>query len=294
MIAAIGPAQSNRDETVSTLKYADRAKQIKNKPKINTQTDQQNSKIKQYQDEIQKLKDALAQRQGDVSSPVRLADAADSDPAIRLAREQRAAIERDHLALVESSVSVSAAALSDQSRILQSERSAIDDLQKAIDDRSRQVLIGGAVVEAAAAQRQRLESVESELAQRRLDQQKLRGELEEFDSATAALSAHYASLQDELVAKSSALQRLYDKYTEKKAEFTVIQSEFADERASLVETVSASSRRLSAATALCEYLVPRRYLSLIKSRAIYDESIGEWRLPHSSVAGGVGGNGDDD
>jgi len=35
MIANIGPADYNMEETLSTLRYADRAKSIKNKPKIN-------------------------------------------------------------------------------------------------------------------------------------------------------------------------------------------------------------------------------------------------------------------
>ena len=35
MIAAISPANYNYDETLSTLRYASRAKSIQNKPKIN-------------------------------------------------------------------------------------------------------------------------------------------------------------------------------------------------------------------------------------------------------------------
>lgn len=35
MIANISPADYNYDETLSTLRYADRAKNIKNQPKIN-------------------------------------------------------------------------------------------------------------------------------------------------------------------------------------------------------------------------------------------------------------------
>ncbi len=35
MIANIGPADYNYDETISTLRYANRAKNIKNKPRIN-------------------------------------------------------------------------------------------------------------------------------------------------------------------------------------------------------------------------------------------------------------------
>lgn len=35
MIAAASPASSNYSETLSTLQFADRAKQIKNKPVVN-------------------------------------------------------------------------------------------------------------------------------------------------------------------------------------------------------------------------------------------------------------------
>lgn len=35
MIAAVSPAHYNYEESVSTLRYASRAKQIQNKPKIN-------------------------------------------------------------------------------------------------------------------------------------------------------------------------------------------------------------------------------------------------------------------
>jgi hypothetical protein len=35
MVANVGPAAGNSDETLSTLRYANRAKSIQNKPKIN-------------------------------------------------------------------------------------------------------------------------------------------------------------------------------------------------------------------------------------------------------------------
>ena len=35
MIACVSPADSNMEETLSTLRYADRARKIKNKPVVN-------------------------------------------------------------------------------------------------------------------------------------------------------------------------------------------------------------------------------------------------------------------
>ena len=62
MCANLGPAAPNFDETISTLRYADRAKQIKNKPIINE--DPKDTMLREMQDEISRLKAMLEARKG--------------------------------------------------------------------------------------------------------------------------------------------------------------------------------------------------------------------------------------
>eukprot|EP00108_Taenia_solium_P007047 TsM_001205000 transcript=TsM_001205000 gene=TsM_001205000 len=57
MIACLSPADNNYDETLSTLRYANRAKNIKNKPVINE--DPKDALLRQYQEEIARLKAIL-------------------------------------------------------------------------------------------------------------------------------------------------------------------------------------------------------------------------------------------
>ncbi|XP_052823779.1 kinesin-like protein KIF17 [Octopus bimaculoides] len=57
MVACLSPADNNYDETLSTLRYANRAKNIKNKPKINE--DPKDVLLREYQEEITKLKALL-------------------------------------------------------------------------------------------------------------------------------------------------------------------------------------------------------------------------------------------
>ena len=54
MVANMGPAAYNYDESVTTLRYANRAKNIKNKPKINE--DPKDALLREFQEEIGKLK----------------------------------------------------------------------------------------------------------------------------------------------------------------------------------------------------------------------------------------------
>ena len=57
MVACLSPADNNYDETLSTLRYANRAKNIKNKPKINE--DPKDALLREFQEEITKLKAML-------------------------------------------------------------------------------------------------------------------------------------------------------------------------------------------------------------------------------------------
>lgn len=58
MIAAISPADCNYSETLSTLRYANRAKNIINKPTINE--DPNVKLIRELREEITKLKSMLS------------------------------------------------------------------------------------------------------------------------------------------------------------------------------------------------------------------------------------------
>ncbi|XP_021565533.1 LOW QUALITY PROTEIN: kinesin-like protein KIF17 [Carlito syrichta] len=68
MVACLSPADDNYCETLSTLRYASRAKNIKNKPHINE--DPKDALLREYQEEIKKLRAILAQQMcpGDLSA----------------------------------------------------------------------------------------------------------------------------------------------------------------------------------------------------------------------------------
>lgn len=58
MIANVGPADYNYDESMNTLRYAARAKNIQNKPRINE--DPKDALLREYQEELVKLREQLA------------------------------------------------------------------------------------------------------------------------------------------------------------------------------------------------------------------------------------------
>jgi kinesin family protein 3/17 len=67
MVANIGPASYNFDETLVTLRYANRAKNIKNKPVINE--DPKDALLREFQEEIMRLKSQLEGKGGGGGGP---------------------------------------------------------------------------------------------------------------------------------------------------------------------------------------------------------------------------------
>ncbi|KAI9755528.1 MAG: hypothetical protein M4579_004254 [Chaenotheca gracillima] len=96
IIATVSPAKSNLEETISTLDYAFRAKNIRNKPQVN-QTISKKTLLREFTGEIEKLKSELIatrQRNGVYLSNENYEDMTNESESRRiLSDEQRAKIE---------------------------------------------------------------------------------------------------------------------------------------------------------------------------------------------------------
>ena len=65
MVACVSPADSNLEETISTLRYADRARKIKNKPIVNK--DPKAAELSRLRSQVQELQMRLLD--GGAASP---------------------------------------------------------------------------------------------------------------------------------------------------------------------------------------------------------------------------------
>ena len=102
IIATVSPAKSNLEETISTLDYAFRAKNIRNKPQINSMVSKK-TLLKEFTAEIEKLKSELIatrQRNGVYLSNEQFEEiTVESESRRILSEEQRARIETMEVSL---------------------------------------------------------------------------------------------------------------------------------------------------------------------------------------------------
>jgi len=255
MIANCGPAGYNYDETLSTLRYASRAKNIKNKPKINE--DPKDAMLREFQEEIARLRSQLenaaagggggaggvpgapgktvvekvvvekvVERVVEVTKGVdeaKVKEIEERAAAEREAIRKAAADERQALLAAQNKTEEEKARLAEELRQREEaqEKAAAEraSMQKKLVAMQEKLLVGGKMLDMAQKQeadlkRARLELQRQEEERKRLEQEHVR----EMEEANLMIEEQYATMQDEVVAKTKKLKRCWQKLQAAKAE----------------------------------------------------------------------------
>ena len=312
MIANCGPAGYNFDETLSTLRYADRAKRIKNKPKINE--DPKDAMLREFQEEIQRLREELeakAKEAGtttitvdgkEVVVPVaagatrvveRVGMSEEERKALREeAKKERDALEREAAAEREKLLSEKAATEEEREALRKQLADKLDAHQTAEKERSKLVstlaqmqeklLMGGRLMDKASKQEAELRKAERELEERRRQEERLAREMEE---ANLLMEEQYSTLQEEATSLRRKLKKLHAKYQAAKAEVRDLEEEFQSEREGLLDMMRELTRTARLKQAILDAFVPPAELERLESTAVWDEEASAWMIRGSELGG---------
>ncbi|TMS39466.1 hypothetical protein L596_005982 [Steinernema carpocapsae] len=282
MLACISPSDNNYDETLSTLRYANRAKNIKNKPKINE--DPKDALLREYQLEIERLKQ-IAVNGSSEQVIVQNVDLEEEREKLRAEFEQAMNQLRAEYELEQKSK----AALQQELASLQSqyEKAQADietdtnpaDIKKRIEMLQNQ-LVGGEQVNNEALKADR--------------QKKMKAAEKKMQRLAAALNVHrddpllhvYNSTQEKLEALTKQYTQEQEKVRALEREVEDIQGEFELDRLDYLETIRKQDQQLRLCYQIFEKLQPTirkdlNYANLekIRKEAIWDDDQQRWCIP---------------
>lgn len=313
MCANAGPAEYNYDETISTLRYANRAKNIKNKPVINE--DPKDATLREYQDEISKLKAQLSEIQtstpalGIANHPIAESKSTDeerhvNDEKLRAVEEQaekekaeimaRSKEEMNKLRTAQNETTrerkMLEAKLDEESKV----RTEIDKqrvtLQRKLQDMEAQLMIGGEIVDKAAKQDAALRKAEQDLIAKKEKELVLARQMAEKEEANFQLNEKYSSLQEEAQSKTKKLKKLWIKYQQAKNEIEDLNCEFEEERNDMLETIRDLTKQMKLKDLIIANFIPPKYNALLNEEskggiAKWQESNETWVIPRLDLAG---------
>lgn len=305
MCANIGPADYNYDETISTLRYANRAKNIKNKARINE--DPKDALLRQFQKEIEELKKKLEEGEEISGSDISGSGEEDDeegevgeDGEKRKKRRDQAGkkkVSPDKMVEMQAKIDEERKALETKLDMEEEERNKAraelekreKDLLKAQQEHQslleklsaleKKVIVGGVDLLAKAEEQEKLlEESNMELEERRKRAEQLRKELEEKEQERLDIEEKYTNLQEEAQGKTKKLKKVWTMLMAAKSEMADLQQEHQREIEGLLENIRQLSRELRLQMLIIDNFIPQDYQEMIENYVHWNEDIGEWQL----------------
>nr|AAC72294.1 kinesin family member protein KIF3A [Homo sapiens] len=305
MCANIGPADYNYDETISTLRYANRAKNIKNKARINE--DPKDALLRQFQKEIEELKKKLEEGEEISGSDISGSEEDDDEEGevgedgekrkkrrIQIGKkkvspdkmiEMQAKIDEERKALEtkldmeEEERNKARAELEKREKDLLKAQQEHQSLLEKLSALEKKVIVGGVDLLAKAEEQEKLlEESNMELEERRKRAEQLRRELEEKEQERLDIEEKYTSLQEEAQGKTKKLKKVWTMLMAAKSEMADLQQEHQREIEGLLENIRQLSRELRLQMLIIDNFIPRDYQEMIENYVHWNEDIGEWQL----------------
>uniref|UniRef100_A0A8C7J902 Kinesin-like protein n=1 Tax=Oncorhynchus kisutch TaxID=8019 RepID=A0A8C7J902_ONCKI len=310
MCANIGPADYNYDETISTLRYANRAKNIKNKARINE--DPKDALLRQFQKEIEELRKKLQEGEeisGSEGSGSEEMDEGDDEgregrskrrgkgprsPSLPTGKkkvspdkmvEMQAKIEEERkeleatLDMEEEERNKARAELEKREKDLLKAQQEHHLLLEKLSALEKKVIVGGVDLLAKAEEQEKLlQESNNELEERRRRAEQLRRELEEKEAERLDMEEKYSSLQEEAQGKTKKLKKVWTMLMAAKSEMADLQQEHHREIEGLLENIRHLSRELRLQMLIIDSFIPQEYQEMIENYVQWNEDIGEWQL----------------
>ncbi|XP_014669570.1 PREDICTED: kinesin-like protein KIF3B [Priapulus caudatus] len=316
MVANIGPASYNYDETMTTLRYANRAKNIKNRPKVNE--DPKDALLREFQEEIARLKKHLAERAGGGGGGGRKRrrrrrgkveydadgreiieeevddedeDGDDDVDEETLLKQQRDKLEAEKVAILNDKNMIAEEREKLLSEAQQKEQELarhhkqMHDVHSKIKAMESKLLSGGKnIIDHTNEQQRALEQRRLEIAEQKRRQREMEQTLETKEASAMEIGETFSNLRQEVEIKTKKLKKLFAKLQATKLEIQDIQEEHSRERQELEETQNSLTKELKLKYLIIENFIPLDEKNKMMNRCVFEEEDDTWKLTPLSKA----------
>lgn len=286
MIATLGPASYNYDETLSTLLYATRARQIKNAPRVNE--DPKDALLGQLRQKIAELKKQLELQNAAAAASGIAMPTTDNGFLKEIEEKHKKQMEElmQSKNINEEERQKAKAALDAEYQREKSIQSESKELEEKIKQMEQSVLVGGVnLLDKEKQQMEEIRANESKMREKQKEQELLEEKKREQEEAILIAEKKYGSLKEELQEKSKKIEKLKPLIRAKQAEIDDLQTQFENEKAEQIENIKRLNKELGLLELIAQSFIPAEDLKKIQDNSTYDIENKKWMIPMIDKAG---------
>ncbi|XP_067223889.1 kinesin family member 3Cb [Chanodichthys erythropterus] len=303
MVATIGPASCHYDETLTTLRYANRAKNIRNKPKINE--DPKDALLREFQEEIARLKAQLEERgmlakerrrkrrnsmrmtrsmsSGEVETP------RDGELGV-VGTVQEESVEEywwkqqmaKNSANYRPDISRKLGMVDEKAKTVEEllkEQQAMEIMIEKYKAMESKLLVGGKnIIDHTNEQQRMLELKRQEIAEQDRKEREMQQLMFEQDEETIELKETFSTLQQEVEFKTKKLRKFYSKLQLVRSEIGDIINEHVTMRQELEQTMNELTREMKFKNLIIDNFIPPEEKNKIINRLHFDSEEDQWKV----------------
>lgn len=276
----------NYVETISTLRYASRAKSIQNRSHVNEEP--KDALLRHFQEEIEMLRKQLEDgvfendvlenseededeeaEEDDDDVDLESSELVNGDKKKKKTNKEKTDAEKEAL---EQSVK-------ERELEIKTARSEQEQLRAKLMSLEGKILVGGEnLLEKAQAQEKLLENSIAELEEREKTEEELRKSLQKKETERIDIEERYSSLQEASTGITKKIHRVMQMLMGVKSELADQQQEHQREKEGIYENIRSLSRELALCELVLNSYIPVEYQQMIEQHTHWNEDIGEWQL----------------
>ena len=274
MIATLGPADYNALESASTLRYAERAKKIKNKPRVNM--DPKDALLMQYQKELKALQAQL--KEGTPEAQAEKNERMIKEMEEKLEKKRRMLAEASHIAAAEKEQLQKK--LDERRRKLEKEKEKQSRFAGRLQELTKFLVNGSEkLMEKTQQNEAELAAIREKLQKRAEHQARMEKEIEMKKKRKQEMLEQCKTIQDKVSVVSEKFKETVGEYKSLKAKIPEVQKTIQEEREGLADQLDSLNRQLEMYTLILENFVPQEEVQRIRAAARYNEEEGTWEMP---------------
>ncbi|CAD8189553.1 unnamed protein product [Paramecium pentaurelia] len=278
MITAISPSDFNYEETLSSLRYASRAKMIKNQPKVNE--DPKDALLKEQAEEIKKLRELLMKQNQDNG------DRQNVDNNGKLNNINN----NNHHEQINQFKEINNQLLQEKQRYenemkqkseqAEQERLARQRLEELLKEKEQMMIKGG---KGTDDDKNKYKKMQQAIEQQKKEHEQLIIQQEQKEKEMLEIENKYNNVQDEVEKLRKQVKYLKNKYEQQQKEQDEMKQDFEYDKEEFLDTIRSQSKEIKLVTGILRMILLQEDIEKITNCCEWNDDLEEYKIPPFNI-----------